>query len=121
MRENDPTESYPFPVPPERNPATNADNIQESMDASSKTDETKFVADGIPTIQIVGPSDEQPHSNTSPHRIVISPPLSNRRCSVLTTAKLQVAQPPAATTDEVNEARYRLRESFLLSYNVSIL
>ena len=93
--------------------------MESSTLVVNNTDQTKFVTDDIPTIQIVEPPNEQQHGNASAHCNVISPPPN--RPSILSTAKLQVAQPPPATTHEVNEARYRLRESFLVGYNVSIL
>ena len=107
MQEDDPTKSYPFPVPRDRNPATNNDSFlvaqeDESSGFAINTAQSQFITDDSPF------SDDL-HTNTSAHTNVTS---------LTSLMKYQIAKPPIATRSEVKDARLKLREKYLLSMSV---
>ena len=71
-----------------------------------------------PAIQIVGTSNEQPHNNVT-HQYRIRN--TSNRPTLTSPRKLQVAQPPVATRLEVNDARFRLRGSILSNVSINYI
>ena len=95
-------------MPPVRNPATNTDNIQvdtESSAMATNNNQSKFITEDVSTTIIELPNEQPYVNNQSTHF----------NCISNTSNKLLVSQPPIATRNEVNEARFRLQESFLIN------
>ena len=108
-RDDDPTANYPFPVPPICDPVASTDSIQ--------TDKNSTLT--------VNPADQHPlttneNSSASSHHNDTSNTPRPVRPSLWQLAKVLVAKPPVATSNEVNDARYKLQGSRMLSSSVSI-
>ena len=87
---------------------------------SINAEQSEFIAEGNPVVQVVGPPNEQlcTYSNVSSHLGYING--TSNLSSLSSLIKLQVAQPPVATINEINDARSKLRESIsLINSNVS--
>ena len=96
-RDDDATINYPFPVPSVCDPIASTNSIQ--------TNENSTLA--------VNPADQHPlttDENSPPasshHNDIINTPV---RPSLWQLAKVLVAKPPAVTSNEVNDARYKLQ------------
>ena len=84
--------------------------------------------DNIPTVVVTADQNEllpnhnptkQPQSNSAAHLNVVNK--TTRLRSLSSPIKVQVAQPPVASSLEVNDAIFKLRGCSMLSNNVSIL
>ena len=107
-RDDDPTKSYPFPVPPVRDLTSNVNSVQ--------TDEKSTLA--------VNPADQ--HQQTTDESSTVSSHSNGAsnasvRPSLWKLAKVLVAKPPIATSNEVKDARFKLQGSKMLSSSVSIV
>ena len=65
----------------------------------------------LPTVQITKPSNEPLHSNVATQDVNNSHTFQH---SMSSSIKFQVEEPPAATRDEVEDARFKMREKYIL-------